>query len=92
MALPMRREGRKLSPTPREHEMETKLGITVGDDDADGGSMSADGLSEAISEVCYNEMLSKDWLIEAVVSAVTTDDLPYLATQIERHIKGWTRP
>jgi len=33
-----------------------------------------------------------DWLLDAVVTAVTTDDLAFLVRQCEAHVTGWKKP
>jgi len=48
-----------------------------------------DDLLTALADAVQND--AGDWLVDAVHTAVTTDDLLYLIRQCERNT-GWTRP
>lgn len=52
--------------------------------------LTADQLADELSVAVQCNMA--DWLIDAVVTAVTTDDLPFLIKQTERNVPGWTKP
>ena len=53
-------------------------------------SLTADGLATELGFMVSCDRA--DWLVEAVVDAVTTGKVEYLQRQVARHVDGWVTP
>lgn len=52
--------------------------------------LTADGLATELKFMV--ECNRADWLVQAVVEAVSNGDLSFLQRQTERHVDGWRTP